>query len=75
MHLELPGNAMSDICDRGGFGIVSKYEYRGREFAVKTLRPRGLSSQEMSNVGHLWAYTPARVSGSEYRCRGFGRKS
>ncbi|KAF9780774.1 kinase-like domain-containing protein [Thelephora terrestris] len=48
MRLELSGNTMDNIQCRGGFGMVSKCEYRGREVAVKVLRPRGLGSREIS---------------------------
>ncbi|KAF9780779.1 kinase-like domain-containing protein [Thelephora terrestris] len=48
MRLELPEDAMVDIQCWGGYGIVSKSEYRGREVAVKALRPRRLGSEEMS---------------------------
>ena len=53
MQLELPGNTMGNIQGQGGFGIVSKSEYRGREVAVKALLSRrGLGSHEMSKVSH-----------------------
>ena len=54
MCLELPGGPSDDIRRKGGFGIVSKREYCGHEVAVKVLRPRGLSPQEMSKVSHRW---------------------
>ena len=53
MRLELLGNTMGNIQGQGGFGIVSKSEYRGQEVAVKALLSRGgLGSLEMSKVGH-----------------------
>ena len=64
MRLELPGNTMGNIQGQGGFGIVSKSEYRGREVAVKALLSRGgLGSHEMSKVSHhLWTYILVRLS-------------
>ena len=55
MRLELPGDTMGNIRGWGGYGVVSKCEYQGREVAVKALLSRGgLGSQEISNVRHYW---------------------
>lgn len=62
MRLELLGDIMDNKQCRGGYGVVSMREYRGREVAVKTLLSRrGYCEQEMSKVSHhLWTYTLVR---------------
>ena len=55
MRLELPGDTMDNIQGQGGYGVVSKCEYRGREVAVKALLSRRrLCSQELSKVRQYW---------------------
>ena len=68
MCLELPGDTMGNIQGRGGYGVVSKCEYRGREVAVKALLSRrGYCSQEMSKVSHHpWTYIPVGSTNAPY---------
>ena len=47
---------MGDAQYHGGFADVLKRECRGREVAVKALRPHGLSLEAMTNVSHCWSY-------------------
>lgn len=54
LHFELPESELDDVQYRGGFADVLRCEYGGRGVAVKILRRRGLSSQEMRKVSQLW---------------------
>ena len=52
LHFELHDDPMDVTVCQGGFGDVSKREYRGQEVAVKVLRAqKGGSLQVMTSVG------------------------
>ena len=62
LHFELPENITGDVRCQGGFADVVKYEYGGRQVAVKVLRVTECRLREIMNVSRcVWVSRSLRV--------------